>query len=194
MFIQQTHKKLHHAGVSTTVTALRQVFWIPTIRQRVKKQLRQCVTCNRLMGKPYQAPDPPPLPRMRVEASQPFKVTGVDFTGALYVRDTTGERKVYICLFTCACTRAVHLEIVHDLTVDSFLLAFRRFSSRKSLPTQMLSDNASTYLAAAEEIKQLFESDDLKEALGRQHVTWSFIPKRAPWYGGFWERLIGLTK
>ena len=131
---------------------------------------------------------------MRVEASQPFKVTGVDFTGALYVRDTTGERKVYICLFTCACTRAVHLEILHDLTVDSFLLAFRRFSSRKSLPTQMLSDNASTYLAAAEEIKELFESDDLKEALGRQHVTWSFIPKRAPWYGGFWERLIGLTK
>ncbi|XP_065893821.1 uncharacterized protein [Dysidea avara] len=99
MFIQQTHKKLHHAGVSTTVTALRQVFWIPTIRQRVKKQLRQCVTCNRLMGKPYQAPDPPPLPRMRVEASQPFKVTGVDFTGALYVRDTTGERKItYACL------------------------------------------------------------------------------------------------
>ncbi|XP_065886666.1 uncharacterized protein [Dysidea avara] len=109
MFIQQTHKKLHHAGVSATVTALRQVFWIPTIRQHVKKQLRQ-------------------------------------------------------------------------------------FSSRKSLPTQMLSDNASTYLAAAEEIKELFESDDLKEALGRQHVTWSFIPKRAPWYGGFWERLIGLTK
>ena len=78
--------------------------------------------------------------------------------------------------------------------MDSFLLAFRRFSSRKSLPTQMLSDNASTYLAAAEEIKQLFESDDLKEALGHQHVTWSFIPKRAPWYGGFWECLIGLTK
>ena len=64
MIIQQTHKKLHHAGVNATVTALRQVFWIPTIRQRVKTQLRQCVVCNRLMGKPYQAPDPPPLPRI----------------------------------------------------------------------------------------------------------------------------------
>ena len=194
MVIQQTHKKLHHAGVSATVTALRQVFWIPTIRQRVKTRLRQCVICNRLMGKPYQAPDPPPLPRMRVEASQPFSTTGVDFTGALYVRDSIGERKVYICLFTCACTRAVHLELVCDLSVDSFLLAFRRFVSRKSLPTLMVSDNASTYLAAAEEIKELLESVDLREALGRQHVTWSFIPKRAPWYGGFWERLVGLTK
>ena len=72
------------------------------------------------MGKPYQAPDPPPLPKMRVEASQPFSTTGVDFTGALYVRDSIGERKVYICLFTCACTRAVHLELVCDLSVDSF--------------------------------------------------------------------------
>ena len=58
----------------------------------------------------------------------------------------------------------------------------------------MISDNASTYLAAAEDIKELFESDDLREALGHQQVTWSFIPKRAPWYGGFWEQLVGLTK
>jgi len=72
MIIQQTHKKLHHAGVSATVTALRQVFWIPTIHQRVKAQLRQCVICNSLMGKLYQAPDPPLLPRIQVEATQPF--------------------------------------------------------------------------------------------------------------------------
>ena len=84
--------------------------------------------------------------------------------------------------------------MLSDLSVDSFLLAFRRFVSRKSLPTQMISDNASTYLAAAEEIRELFESNHLREALGRQHVKWSFIPKRAPWYGGFWERLVGLTK
>ena len=125
------------------------------------------------------------MPKIRVEASQPFSITDVDFTGALCVRDSTGEKKVYICLFTCACTRAVHLELVYDLSVDSFLLAFCRFMSHKSLPTQMISDNTSTYLAAAEEIKELFESGDLKEALEHQHVTWSFIPKRAPWYGGF---------
>ena len=58
----------------------------------------------------------------------------------------------------------------------------------------MLSDNASTFLAAADELHELFESDKIKESLQRQNVTWEFIPKRAPWYGGFWERLIGLTK
>ena len=76
------------------------------------------------MGKPYRAPDPPPLPKMRVNESKPFEVTGVNFTGALYVKELSREKKVYICLFTCACTRGVHLEIVSDLTVDSFILAF----------------------------------------------------------------------
>jgi len=58
----------------------------------------------------------------------------------------------------------------------------------------MISDNASTFLAAAEELEKLMTSNTLKEALERQNVRWHFIPKRAPWYGGFWERMIGLTK
>lgn len=194
LIVINTHSRLHHSGVSNTVMALRQVYWIPSIRQRVRKLLRQCVTCNKLSGKPYRAPNPPPLPKVRVTECPPFTVTGVDFTGALHVKNGEDERKVYICLFTCASTRAVHLEIVQDLTVESFLLAFRRFASRKSLPSKMLSDNASTYLAAAEDLQKLFESNTLKETLGCQNITWHFIPKRAPWYGGFWERLIGLTK
>jgi len=58
----------------------------------------------------------------------------------------------------------------------------------------MVSDNASTYLSAAEELNRLFQSVSLKETLGRHGVTWQFISKCAPWFGGFWERLIGLTK
>jgi len=69
------------------------------------------------MGKPYRAPDPPPLPKVWVNEPKPFAVTGVDFTGALYVKESNKERKVYICLFTCVCTRGIHLEIVSDLTV-----------------------------------------------------------------------------
>ena len=58
----------------------------------------------------------------------------------------------------------------------------------------MISDNASTYLAAANELNDLFRSPSLSNALSKKGVTWRFIPKRAPWYGGFWECLIGLTK
>ena len=126
--------------------------------------------------------------------SDPFSITGIDFTGALYVRNSSTESKVYVCLFTCATTRAIHLEIVMDLSVETFFLAFRRFASCRSLPQILVSDNASTYTAAAEELRRLLQSDHLADMLGRQGVQWRFIPKRAPWYGGWWECLIGLTK
>ena len=125
---------------------------------------------------------------------EPFTVTGIDFTGALYIRASEGENKVYICLFTCASTRAVHLEVVTDLSEETFLQAFRRFSSRKSLTRIVLSDNASTFMSAAEDLKELFKSTAVQESLGNQGIQWRFIPRRAPWYGGYWERLVGLTK
>ena len=130
----------------------------------------------------------------RTQMTQPFQVTGVDFTGALYVRRPEGEMKVYVCLFTCAVTRAVYLEVVTNLSVETFLLALKRFSGRRSTPKTIISDNASTYMVAADELKQLFNSPLLSDTLNRQGINWKFIPKRAPWFGGFWERLIGLTK
>jgi hypothetical protein len=125
----------------------------------------------------------------------PFTVTGVDFTGALYISTKDRmETKAYICLFTCGSTRAVHLELVPDLTEDSFLQTFRRFSSRISLPHVMISDNASTFTAASNHITRLFESRHVNDTLTSHCTTWKFIPKRAPWHEGWWERLIGLTK
>ena len=126
----------------STICHLRQKYWIPTIRQCVKSQLRKCTTCRMVNSKPYIAPDPPPLPTYRLENSPPFTVTGIDFSGVLYVREKIGiESKAYVCLFTCASTRAIHLELVHDLTEESFMQAFRRFVSRRSLPQLIISDN-----------------------------------------------------
>ena len=58
----------------------------------------------------------------------------------------------------------------------------------------MMSDNANTYASAAEEVTRLFKSEELSTVLGREGTKWKFIPKKAPWFGGFWERLISLTK
>ena len=73
-------------------------------------------------------------------------------------------------------------------------MAFRRFISSRSLSQTVISDNGSTYLAAAEELSSLLASEELKETLSRQGVQWKFIPKHTPRYGGFWERLVSLTK
>ena len=191
LIILDIHTKLCHSGTNATLTGLRQSYWISAARQYVKSILRNCVTCHKIIGRPYAAPDPPPLPQLRTQDVHPFTFTSVYFTGALYVQQGKEEVKVYLCLFTCATTRAVHLEIVQDLT---FLMAFRKFVGRQSLPKIMIFDNGSTYLSAAEGLRSLMESPTVKEELGRRSVSWRFIPKRAPWFGGFWERLIGLSK
>ena len=140
--VYNAHANQFHNGVNSTMTALRQTYWIPSIRQYIRKLLRRCVSCQKVIGQSYKVPDPPPLHKSRTAETDPFTTTGVDFTGALYVRDNARETKAYICLFMRAISRAVHLEVVTDLSVECFLEAFRRFSSGKSLPRRMISDNA----------------------------------------------------
>jgi ribonuclease HI len=193
LLVKQAHTHLLHAGPGTTLTQIRQTYWIPRLRRVVKHVIKLCVTCQKVNAMPYSLPETPPLQQCRLAEAPPFTVCGVDFTGAIYYQSplSTGPNKAYICLFTCAVTRAIHLEIVIAMTVDSFLRAFRRFAGRRSLPQQMISDNGSTFFSGAEEIKQIMENN---RYLTSRNVQWKFIPKRAPWYGGFYERLIGTTK
>ena len=194
VIVLDAHANQLHAGTSALVSHIRQRYWIPSIRQYIQGLLKKCVTCRKVMGKLYRAPDPPPLPKIRVQDATPFTVTGVDFTGALHIRGKSGIENAYICLLTCASTRAVHLEVVPDLSTETFIQAFRRFASRKSLPRTMISDNAMTFSAAANTIQSLIRSTTVQDMLNRHGTEWRFIAKRAPWFGGWWERLIGITK
>ena len=91
-----------------------------------------------MIGQPYSAPDPPLLPYLWTQDFHPFTYTGIDFTGALHVKRAEQEVMVYLCLFTCATTHAVHLEIIQDLSTETFLLAFHKFAGWKSLPKFLL--------------------------------------------------------
>ena len=126
LIVRNTHLMVLHGGVRDTLTQLRQSYWIPKGRQLMKKELKRCVTCRKVEGPPFHSVTSPPLPEIRVTGSQPFRVTGVDYAGPLYIRNNTKEiAKVYICLFTCAAIRAIHLELVEDQTASSFLRAFK---------------------------------------------------------------------
>jgi len=125
-----------------------------------------------------------PYQRSATRESVPFTITRVDFTRAMYVHRIEG-------LFMCTTTQAIHLT---DLNMETFLLAFKRFASRRSQSQILISDNASTYTAAADELTQLLQSNHLTDALGKQGFQWNFIPKCAPWYGSWWECLIERTE
>ena len=178
-----------HCGTNATLTTLRQRYWIPAARQDIKSIICQCVVCKKASGQPYAIPDPPPLVKYRVSNSNPFTITGVDFSGALYVRTAEGECKVYLCLFTYAVCRAIHLEIATDLTAECFLQALRRFAGHRSLPRLLIFDNGSTFLTAGDELTHLFSSTEDLESLSHKGVEWKFIPNCAPWSGNFGKGL-----
>ena len=93
-------------------------------------------------------PNTAPLPEFRVARSNPFAKTGVDYTGALNLKAGTAFNEVYICLFTCMTTRAIHLELVKSGNVQAFVRALRRFVARRFCPSIMISDNASVFCSS----------------------------------------------
>ena len=126
LVILRAHERVLHNGVRETLTELRSMFWIIRGRSVVKSIIRQCTVCLRYEGKPYTAATPPPLPEFCVRERPPFTYTGVDFAGPLHVKEgnNDGTSKVWICLYTCCVVRAVHLDIVPNLTTSAFLRSF----------------------------------------------------------------------
>ena len=132
LVIEQCHKRVHHCGVRETLTELRTRFWVNQGRQAVKQSIRKCVVCKRYEGTAYPAPKTAELPSFRIQEAPPFTKVGIDFAGPLYVKTSgTQMKKVYIALFSCAVTRAIHLDITEDLETGTFLRCFRKFIARR---------------------------------------------------------------
>ncbi|XP_074654082.1 uncharacterized protein LOC141908101 [Tubulanus polymorphus] len=185
---------VEHLATNSTIAAIRQNVWITQIRPFVKRLLKNCLPCRKQNARCFGAPETPPLPWFRVKEQLPFETTGVDLTGHFNVKTQAGVIKCYICLFTCAVTRGVHLELVMDNSTESFIRALRRFAGRRSQPSLILSDNASNFVGASKELDDLFKTELLQDYLSTKGIIWKRIPKKSPWFGGFWERLIGVTK
>ena len=139
LLIQENHFLVHHDGIRETLNAIRESYWIVCGREAVKQKLRKCVVCKKYEGRPYSIPLTSVLPTDRVADVPPFTNTGVDFAGPLYTKNSHDHTKVYVCLFTCSTTRAVHLELVDSLAVPQFLQAFHRFVGCRGLQHQVRS-------------------------------------------------------
>ena len=97
-------------------------------------------------------------------------------------------------MFTCAATRAVHLELCKDLTAEEFQLALKSFVARRGTPSLMVSDNAKTFKSTKNWLEKIKENADLFNYLNKNKIILQFNLARAPWWGGFFERLIGIMK
>ena len=196
LIIKACHKVVQHNGVKETLCQLRTKYWVCKARQRIKTILSNCITCKKHSQKQYSEPLTAQLPDYRVTKSVPFSTCGIDFAGPFYVRHSKEVilDKVYLCLYTCASSRAVYLDLSTDLTAEAFIRSFKRFSTRRGFPQRVISDNAKNFKSANQQLSALFELPSVQRYLAEKRVRWQFNLDRASWYGGIFERLIKSVK
>lgn len=186
------HNKLLHAAPQLLLYTLREKRWPLGGRNLARKVFHDCVLCARLRGKTPQ-PIMGDLPPERLHPGYPFIHCGVDYAGPVLILNRKGKGaktvKAYICLFVCFTTRAVHLELVSDLTTDAYCLALKRFISRRSKPSIIYSDNGKCFVGLMNEFTKFLSncSGDIVDYATSQNITFKFIPPYAPHFGGLWE-------
>ena len=192
--VENSHKRTLHGGVLLTMADIRSELWIPKLRQLSKGVISNCNGCKRFHTINFTVPRPGLLPLERTQGTRAFQVIGTDFAGPLTYRYKNNCKKCYILLFSCSLIRAVHLVLLPNQTTEEFIKALKGFVARRARPEVMYSDNAKSFIAAKKWIKRVSEDDKLNEYLGQQTISWRFNLSRAPWWGGQFERLIGMVK
>ena len=134
LIVEKVHKDNLYLGVLQTLAGVRSKYWKSQGRSLVKVALKKCSVCRRNEGGPYRTPVITALPASRVREACPFSRTGVHYFGPLLVRSTNEHHKVWICLLTFMVTIAMHLELVQDMTIEEYLLAFKRFIAQRGTP------------------------------------------------------------
>lgn len=181
------------------MTTIRQKYWIPKLRQLVKKHTFRCAVCVRFRGKAIEQ-FMASLPKERVRVTRCFRNVGVDYAGPITIRAKHDNRnpklaKAYICLFVCLSTKAVHIEVAEDLTSNAFLDAFNRMVARRGNVDSCWSDNGTNFRGAYKELRQTIDiiitDPETQKKLG---TKWHFITAVSPHQGGLWESMIKATK
>lgn len=168
----------------------------------VKSWLHGCVRCVRWRAASVNQ-RMADLPTPRVVPSRPFQHTVLDYAGPLLLRMSQGRgsksQKGFICVFVCFGTKAVHLEIVSDYSSEAFLAFLRRFVSRRGLPSDLYSDQGTTFVGADRALRELFdmvekESRQIYEGVERLGIEWHFNPPASLYFGGLWEAAVKSVK
>ena len=197
LITRQEHVNLLHCGPQLLLSSLRQKYWPISARNLVRQIVHSCTTCRKvkpqscsyIMGS---------LPKTRFSASFPFENVGVDYAGPFVTRDRKSkpykEIKSYAALFVCLLTKAIHIELVSELTTSSFLLALRRFIARRGKPNIICSDNGTNFVGACNKLNDILDflkkrenQNNITDFLSNQEIDWRFIPSSSPHFGGLWE-------
>ncbi|KAJ8722107.1 hypothetical protein PYW08_004509 [Mythimna loreyi] len=196
LIIADAHHKTLHGGVQLMLYYLRSKYWIIKAKSMAKKYVHKCIICARLSAT-SRAQIMGDLPEERVTPTRPFLNSGVDFAGPFQILLSKGRgnrtTKAYVSIFICMSTKAIHIELVSDLTSEAFIGAFRRFVARRGKCNHLWSDQGRNFVGADKELRDAWKEASLQftgkiaETLAREGTQWHFIPAYSPSFGGLWE-------
>lgn len=175
LIIEFYHLDNIHTG-QNTLYAFRKKYWPINGRNQVKTLLKKCVKCFRTNPQTcfYKTSN---LPAVRIQQNQVFKKVGVDYCGPFHLKlrekhNKNNFLKGYVALFISMVTKAVHIELVSDLTSESFIAALDRFCGRRGYPDHIFSDNGTNFKGAHNELNDLFKllnSQELQEKIDSRY-------------------------
>lgn len=185
------------------LSCIKERFWPLSGRNLARKVLHECVSCFRAKPRVYEQLMGD-LPSERVSPAPAFLRVGIDYCGPFEVRHTKRKStptKCYLCLFVCLVVKAVHIEVVADLTTEAFIAALKRFVARRGKPELILCDNATNFVGARRELSELnrlfreeqFRGSVVTEA-AKDAIEFKFIPAKSPNFGGLWEAAVKSVK
>ena len=201
LMIKHFHESTYCQGRHMTEGAMRSAgYWIVGARRLVSSLIHQCVICRRTRGK-TAIEKMGHLPVDRITPNPPFTYVGVDIFGPWQVttRHTRGRSaasKRWAVLFSCLVSRAVHIEVIEELSSPSFINALRRFVALRGPVKQVRSDRGTNFVGAVNELglNCIFdENGPVQQFLSNQGCTWIFNSPHASHMGGAWERMIGIA-
>ena len=148
LIAQQTHWDELHLGPTGMMGIRYNILGAKALVRRISKE---CVKCQQFYAKPAQQLMGQ-LPPYRAIMDHPFTTTGADFAGPFKLRKGHTRKPVavdgYACLFVCMSTKCIRIELVMDMTTDSFLAALRDFVARRGRPAKFVTDNDSNFVGA----------------------------------------------
>lgn len=193
LIIDYFHVLHLHVGPQTLQFLLSQRYWILSARDAVRHRTRRCIRCFRTRPAALQPPMAP-LPAARVRPLRPFLHVGVDYAGYFQTKVNRVRNakifKTYVCVFVCLSTKAIHLELVPDLTTQAFFSALRRFTARRGLCSDIYSDCGRNFVGCDRYLKELFtflKNNDIQSSCANLNIRWHFQPPYASHMGGIFE-------
>ena len=171
-------------------------FWIVGMSKAVASYIYKCVTCRK-SRRPMETQKMANLPEDRIEDAPPFTFSGMDCFGPFLIKERRKELKCYGLLFTCMTSRAVHIEMLDDMSTDAFINALRCFIAIRGRVQVLRSDQGTNFLGARNEFEKGMKELDvarLKAFMSDCQCEFVMNAPHSSHTGGVWERQIRTAK